>query len=55
MPMTTRTTVDALLPDGVTVDDLNEHELGELFQVVLEQTVTDEETPPTNTPVPPEE
>jgi len=55
MPTTTRTTVDALLPDGVTVDDLSERELGELFQVVLEQTETDEQTPPTNTSTPPAE
>lgn len=42
MPTTTREAVDALLPAGTTVDDLSEHELDELFQVVVEQAEAEE-------------
>lgn len=46
MPTTTRDAVDALLPPGTTVDDLSEHELGELFQAVVEQADSEESTAP---------
>lgn len=37
MSTMTRDTVDALLPPGTTVEDLSEHELGELFETVVAQ------------------
>jgi hypothetical protein len=45
MPMTTRDAVDAMLPPGTTVEDLNDRELGDLFEAVVAQT-EDEESPP---------
>lgn len=46
MPTTTRDTVDALLPPGVTVDDLSDRQLGELFHAVVERTQGPDGDPP---------
>lgn len=44
MSTITREAVDALLPPGTTVDDLNERELADLFQAVVEQAEAEEGT-----------